>query len=170
MDKTQQNFKQYQRGNTMVHAALLMGQIFFAAIVIFLNQTDGPIAEDEVLRTTFMILIPLFFLGSFGIGKLVAGKKLKLTKEKADLKAKLGEYRSINIIRYALLQGTAFFATITFMLTGEILLIAFAGMIMVLFAINYPSKEKLVAELELNREEQSILEDPNAIVAEVAKR
>ncbi len=170
MNKTKQNFKQYQKSSTIIHAALLIGQVFFASFVIFLNQTQGALAEDEILRTIFMIMIPLFFLMTFGIGKIVAGNKLKLAKEKADLKAKMEDYRSINVIRYAMLEGTAFFAIITFMLTGEILLIAFAGMIMVLFAINYPSKEKLVKELELNREEQAILEDPNAIVAEIAKK
>lgn len=170
MDKTKQNFKQYQKSSTIIHAALLMGQVFFTAITIFLNQTQGALTEDEMLRTMFMIMIPLFFLMTFGIGKIVAGNKLKLAKEKADLKAKMEDYRSINIIRYAMLEGTAFFAIITFMLTGEMLLLAFAGMIMVLFAINYPSKEKLVKELELNREEQAILEDSNAIVAEIAKK
>ncbi len=170
MDKTKQNFKQYQKSSTIIHAALLMGQVFFASFVIFLNQTQGPLAEDEVLRTTFMIMIPLFFLGTFSIGKIVAGNKLKLARKKAELKVKMEDYRSINIIRYAMLEGTAFFAIITFMLTGEMLLLAFAGMIMLLFAINFPSKEKLVRELELNRAEQAILEDPIAIVAEVAKR
>lgn len=170
MEKTQQNFKQYQKSSTIIHAALLIGQVFFAAFVIFLNQTEGPLVENEFLGNIFMIMIPLFFLGSFGIGKVVAGKKLKLAKEKAELKAKMADYRSINIIRYALLEGTAFFAIITFMLMGEMLLLAFAGMIMILFAINYPSKEKLVGELELNREEQAILEDPDAIVAEISMR
>ena len=170
MEKTKLNFKQYQKSSTIIFAALLMGQVFFASFVIFLNQTEGPLAADEFLRTVFMIMIPLFFLASFGIGKLVAGKKLKLAKEKAELKAKMEDYRSVNIIRYALLEGTAFFAIITFMLTGEVLLLAFAGMITILFATNYPTKEKLIAELELNREEQAILEDPNAIVAEISVR
>ena len=144
--------------------------MFFASFAVFINQTQGAVvAGDEVLRTMFMIMIPLFFLVTFVVSKLVAGKKLKLAKEVAELKTKMESYRAVNIIKYALLEGTVFFAIITYLLTGELLLLGFAVMIMLLFATYYPTKEKLMRELELNREEQAILEDPEAVVAELTK-
>lgn len=115
-----------------------------------------------------MILVPIFFLVTYFLGNLVVNKRIKLAKEDKQLKNKLEIYRSANIIKYAMLEGTAFFAIITYLLTGELLLLGFAVMMMLLFATYYPSKEKLIKELELNREEQAILEDPMAVVAEVA--
>ncbi len=115
-------------------------------------------------------MLPLFFLVTFSVGKILTKQRLKLAKEEKQIKAKLEAYRSVSIIKYALLEGTAFFAIITYLLTGEYLLLGFAVMMMFLFATYYPSKEKLVSELELNRAEQAILEDPTAVVAEVVKR
>ncbi|WP_461629709.1 hypothetical protein [Labilibaculum euxinus] len=171
MSKTKQNFQQYQRNSILIHAALLTGQVFFASFAVFINQTQGAVvAGDEVLRTMFMIMIPLFFLVTYSVGNLVSNKKLKLAKEETELKTKMESYRAINIIKYAMLEGTAFCAIITYLLTGELLLLGFAVMIMLLFATYYPTKEKLMRELELNRAEQAILEDPAAIVAEVVQR
>ncbi|MDM8158344.1 hypothetical protein QUH73_00815 [Labilibaculum sp. K2S] len=171
MNKTEQNFQQYQRRSTIIHVALLIGQVFFASFAVFINQTQGPLTgDDDVIRMTFMILVPIFFLVTFSIGKLVSNKKLKLAKEETELKTKMESYRVVNIIKYALLEGTVFFAIITYLLTGELLLLGFAVMIMLLFATYYPTKEKLVRELELNRAEQAILDDPAAIVAEVVQR
>ncbi|WP_461642570.1 hypothetical protein [Labilibaculum euxinus] len=170
MNKTKQNFQQYQRSSILIHAALLTGQVFFASFAVFINQTQGAVvAGDEVLRTMFMIMIPLFFLVTYSVGNLVSNKKLKLAKEETELKTKMESYRAVNIIKYALLEGTVFFAIITYLLTGELLLLGFAVMIMLLFATYYPTKEKLVRELELNREEQAILEDPEVVVAELTK-
>lgn len=171
MNRTEQNFQQYQRSNIIIYAALLMGQVFFASFAVFINQTQGPLnGGDDVIRMVFMIMVPIFFLVTFSVGKMLTNKKLKLAKEEKLLKAKMEIYRSVNIIKYAMLEGTAFFSIITYLLTGEYLLLGFAAIIMLLFATHFPSKEKLVRELELNRAEQAILEDPMAVVAEVVKR
>jgi MFS family permease len=171
MNKTEQNFQQYQRSNTIIFAALLIGQVFFASFAVFINQMQGPLTGgDDVIRMVFMIMLPLFFLVTFSVGKILTKQRLKLAKEEKQIKAKLEAYRSVSIIKYALLEGTAFFAIITYLLTGEYLLLGFAVMMMFLFATYYPSKEKLVSELELNRAEQAILEDPTAVVAELVKR
>ncbi len=167
MNKKEQNFQQYQKSSTIIFAALFLGQISFVLMTVFINQTQGALVDDDVIRTTFMVLVPLFFLGTFSIGKLLTNKKLKLAKAEKYLKAKLESYRAINIVKYAMLEGTVFFAIITYLLTGEFLLLGFAVMMMLLFATYYPTKEKLINELELNREEQAILEDPAAVVAEV---
>lgn len=171
MNKTEQNFQQYQKSNTIVFAALLIGQVFFASFAVFFNQTQGPLnGGDDVSRMVFMIVVPVFFLATYTIGNMIANKRVKLAKEEKQLKTKMEAYRSVNIIKYAMLEGTAFFSIITYLLTGEYLLVGFAVMIMLLFATYFPSKEKLVRELELNSGEQAILEDPDAVVAEVTKQ
>ncbi|BAX78406.1 hypothetical protein [Labilibaculum antarcticum] len=171
MNKTEQNFQQYQRSNTIVFAALLMGQVFFASFAIFIIQIIGPLnGGDDVIRMVFMIVLPVFFLATYTIGNRIANKRVKLAKEEKQLKTKMEAYRSVSIIKYAMLQGTSFFAIITYLLTGEYLLLGFAVMIMLLFATYFPAKEKLVRELELNSGEQAILEDSDAVVAEVSSR
>ncbi|PCH71250.1 MAG: hypothetical protein COC06_02370 [Bacteroidales bacterium] len=169
MNKTEQNFIQYQRTNSILFIAMLIGQIVFTAITLYLNQTLGGIAEDDNIRDIFLLVVPVFFLGQMLASKIVIAKKLKLARSKETLNEKLFEYRSITIIRLALLEGVAFFSIICFLLTGDYIFLVFVGLIMVLFVINKPTKDKLVRELELNREEQAILDDPTAVVAEAVK-
>ncbi|PKQ64233.1 hypothetical protein BZG02_05270 [Labilibaculum filiforme] len=171
MNKNEQNFQQYLKSSILIHVALLMGQVFFTAFTVFFHQTQGPLVADaEELRTLFMIIVPLFFLGTFSVSKIVVGKKLKFAIVETELKTKIESYRSLNIIKYAMLEGSAFFAIITYLLTGEMLLLGFAVIIMLLFATYYPSKDKLVRELELNKEEQTKLNDSEFVVAEAARR
>lgn len=162
MNTRELNFEQYQRSNTTIFSALLIGQVAFAGFAVFSNQTVGAlIEEDQVIRTTFMLLVPLFFLATFAISKFLVAKKLKNAKLIRDVKAKLIEYRSINIIRYALLEGTIFFAIITYLLTGEFLLLGFAVVMVLLFTTYYPSKDKLMNELDVSTDEQAIIDDPD---------
>jgi MFS family permease len=164
MNIKEQNFIQYQRTNSILFVAMLMGQIFFTAITLYLNQTLGGIAEDDNLRDIFLIIVPVFFLGQMVASKIVISKKLKLARSKETLKEKLFEYRSITIIRLAMLEGVAFFSIICFLLTVDYIFLVFIGLIMILFVINKPTKEKLVEELQLKKDEQSQLEDTTVIV------
>jgi len=169
MNKIEQDFIQYQKANSILFVAMLMGQIVFTAITLYLNQSlGGGIAEDEIIRDVFLLIVPVFFLGQMLASKIVISRKLKLARSKETLKEKLFDYKSISIIRLALLEGVSFFSIICFMLTGDYIFLVFVGLIMVLFVINKPTKEKLVEELQLNREEQAILDDPTAVVAEAA--
>ena len=42
-----------------------------------------------------------------------------------------------------------------------------SGLTIVLFIMNRPTKEKAINDLELNQKERALIEDPEAIVAEI---
>ena len=170
MNVIKQNFKQYLKALNIVHAALLLGAVLFAAMTLFLNQTNGIAQKDAEMENIFLVMVPLFFLGSFVANYILIPKRLEKDRKEKDLSSKLDSYRATQIVKFAIMEGPAFFAIVTFLITGSYLLIGFAGMIMVLFATYFPTKEKIVNELELNRKEQDILKDENATVLEFTQK
>ncbi|WP_282014319.1 hypothetical protein [Marinifilum flexuosum] len=166
MSVIKQNFKQYLRGLNIIHGALLFGQITFAGITIFITQMNGATAPDAELEDIFFILVPIFFIGCFLASQIIVPKRLEASRKEKDLNSKLGVYRSTQIIKLAMIEGAAFFAIIANLLFANFLFIGFAVLLMCLFATYFPTKEKLIRELELNRDEQNLLDDANAIVFE----
>lgn len=169
MNLVKQNFKQYLKSLNIIHAALLFGQITFAAITLFLNQTNGPSIVDAELENVFFILIPVLFVGSFIASQIIVPKRIDASKREESLSLKLVSYKGTQIVKFAILEGSVFFTIIAYLLFGNYLFISFAGLIMILFVTYYPSKEKIVRELDLNRSEQDLLDDDNAVVAEVTR-
>lgn len=170
MSVIKQNFKQYLRGLNIIYGALLLGQITFAAISIFITQTNGASIVDAELQNIFFILVPVFFIGSFIASQIIVPQRIEANKKEKDLSAKLSAYRATQIVKFAMMEGAAFFAIIAILLFGNFLFVGFAALLMCLFATYFPSEEKIIRELELNREEQNLLEDVNAIVYEYSQQ
>ena len=164
MSTIKQNFKQYFKGITIIHLALLGGQISFAAITVFLNQVNGAILTNKGLESNFLILIPVFAFGSFMFSQFIIPKQLIKCRNKELLNSKLEGYKTTQIIKFGLLEVSAFFPLVAYLLFGNYLFLGFAGLLIILFATYFPSKEKLVRELELNKDEQTQLDDDALIM------
>lgn len=161
-----QNFIQYQRAIMIIFIAMLIGQIVFAGITTYLVITMGSFAIQDGLRDIFLIIVPVMFLGQMVASKIVVSMKLKSAKAKGTLMEKMIDYRGICIVKYAMLEGVAFFSIISLLLTADYVFLVFIGLIVVLFYTYQPTKEKLIADLELKKDEISILEDEKAIVCD----
>jgi hypothetical protein len=49
-------------------------------------------------------------------------------------------------------------------LTGNSSFLLFAALILVVFGMNNPTKDKLIFDLQLNREEQDIVNNPDSVI------
>ncbi len=151
------SFGEYIRQSQIICIALIIGQLFFLAISIYLVKFSGSSFGNTGLDGVFIYIIPLFavsgILGSF----IVFKSKLAKVKEKSDLDLKLLEYRSAQIIRWALLEGPSFFTIIAYLLTGQILYLALVAIIIVLFVLTIPNREKVESDLDLSWEEKNQL-------------
>lgn len=171
MNPTQQNFKQYLKALNIIHGAMFVGQLSFAAITIYLNKSlPGPLLEKNELNKIFMFIVPLFFMGAIFLSRLIVSNRMQAAMEQSELKSKLERYRTIQIIKFALMEAPAFLAIVSYLLTGELLLLGFATLITVVFVTYFPTKEKIVTELDLSRKEQTMLDDPTVVVSEVLGR
>ena len=74
---------------------------------------------------------------------------------------KLDAYRAALILRYALLEGPSMFAIVVYLVTGGIIFILLAALIVFYFVTIRPNKENVIKDLDLNPNEEQILNDPN---------
>ena len=168
MEAKGQTSKEYFTILTVIHAMLVIGQIVFLAVVYYLSLTlpaIGPLSQtDESLNEVFQFIVPAFIIGGLVASYIWNQHKLKTLREKSDLKDKLAEYRTMLIIKYAILEGPSLFALVSFLLTGNDIFLALSGIIIIYFVIMRPTRGKAGADLELNRAERDQIENPNAIV------
>ena len=164
MEIKEQTSKEYFSILTIIHSALLIGQIVFLIIFYYLVST-GQSETDESLNEIFQIMVPLFILGGLVASYFLTQNKLKIIMGKSDLRDKLSEYRTTLIIKYAILEGPSLFGLICYFLTGNNIFLALSGIMILYFAIIRPTRNKTGNDLKLSRRERDQIENPNAKVS-----
>lgn len=162
----QQTSQQYFKSLYILQVSFLVGLLLFSMITVFLKLSGSMIDENHGLNAIFQILVPILVISGFVFGKYLYNKKVTQARHLAELKEKMNEYRGAFIIRAAMLEGPAIFAIVSFMLTGNYLLIALTGLVIVLFIVWLPSKEKVADALQLSLTERAVIDNPDAIIAE----
>lgn len=142
------------RSLVLLHRIMLMGLVLFAAIAFFLQYTgkfSPPLAEQDQLLQ--VIAIAISFAGVF-IGASVFKKRIfQLRDAQQPINEKSVAYRAVSILQWALLDGSALFCIVCFMLTGNLAFLCLAAAIMLWFALTHPSKMKIMLLLRLSETE-----------------
>lgn len=173
--------RMYLKSLTLLHLALLAGQVLFAGVILFirsykenqqwnLNKTIGWGVPPEMIPLTkttndFYFYIALGLVFSVIVASYYLYQaKVSQAKEKTGLFAILTEYRSAMLLRDACLQGPSLLATIAFFLTGNERYMALTGLAILVFLVWWPTQSKIVSDLRLEGEYRSKLEEPDAIL------
>ena len=145
-----------QKGNALkilnvLHKALLMGQVLFAAVCFYLVYTNtmlSPAKEfEKVLQVAALVIVAVGVYAGITIFK----KKLQQIRDtQANAKEKFAIYRSACIIQWALLEGPWLFCILCFFLTGNYAFMALAIVVMFLFVMTAPSKIKILMQLQIS--------------------
>jgi len=159
VDLTPQKFL---RTLSIIHLALITGQILFALVTIFLNSD-----KDIVIRYTndvFVNVLPILTIAGILTGKILFKKQLIALQSKESLKEKLTGYQSAFIVRLALLEGPCLFGIVCYLLTGNLFHIIIAGLIILYFISLRPGKEKVETDLALPYEQKVQFDKSEEIV------
>lgn len=160
-----QTSKQYFQSLLIIYFALLAGQLMFAVIAYFISSSNGGLGEtDADFVQIGQIMVAVLAVTNLIISTQISKALVSKAKDKNTLKEKLAGYRSALIVKYALLEGASMFASVFLLLTGEIFFFIVAVLIIGVFLLYRPSKEKTIAELQLHYTEVEKLEDENAMV------
>lgn len=163
-----QNFSQYFRALQILFFALLIGQI---SVVIVLYIVHTPVESEGVQDDkTFMLILTVALALLSGFAFFMNRKKLESARAQTTLKEKLADYRSACIIKWAPLEGGALISAVLFFVTGNVFFLSFAATMIAFFATQFPSRQRLINELDLTANEQMILDDPNAVVYDAPNR
>ena len=157
--------KQYFSKLSIVHIALISGQIIFAVVAYFL-VSSGAMQTDPSLVKTFNIVVPVM-IGASVLASIVLFKTLvEQAKTQADIKNKMKAYRSALILRFALLEAPAIVALVGYVLTGQILYLGAAAIMIAISLVQRPSAATAIKDLGLDYSEAQLVEDPEAIIGE----
>ena len=70
---------------------------------------------------------------------------------------KIEAYRSALIIKYALLEVPSIFSTTVFLMSGNLMFLAFSAVTILAFLVNIPNRNKIAQELNLSNAEADML-------------
>ena len=148
-----------QKGNglkalSVIHRALMMGQILFASVCIYLIYSKAVLPMGEELDRVLQVAALVITVGGIFAGMTFFKKKLMQIREmQTGAKEKFDLYRSACIIQWALLEGPSIFCIICFFVTGNYAFLALVLIILFLFAMTAPSKVKILLQLQISESE-----------------
>jgi hypothetical protein len=142
----------------ILYFALLTGQILFALIVTVLVETgilsNGIHSLTPILQVAVIAIAAVTIPASF----FVFRKRLSDLNPEEELGKKLEKYRAALIIRCALCEMPTLLAILAYFITTNR---GFLWIVIVLisnFLFIYPSRIKIISQLQLNSSEQSSLD------------
>lgn len=147
-----------QQNNTyktlnILFLAFLAGQIVFALIFLFVVKPPEVVDNTSSFSSILLLLsICLSVAGIFG-GNVLYKKTVEKALIQPTAEQKLETYRGGLIMKYAMLEGPCLLAIIAYFLTGNMQFMYMAGLLIIIFIINKPSKDKIATELQLSGQE-----------------
>ncbi len=141
----------------ILHKTLLMGQIIFVAISIFIVYNKMIVSPAKEMDKLFQIITIVLAAAGYFAGSAFFKKKLIQMEElQSSAKEKFEIYRSASIIKWSLLEGPCIFSIISFVLTANYAFLALAFVLILLFTIESPTKTKVALQLGIS---ELVLED-----------
>lgn len=138
----------------IVHKAMLAGQVILAGISIVLFSAGIETPQMKEYDRTFQIIAVVAAAIGFIAGTNLLKKKMREAREATNTPAeKFDRYRSASILLWALLEGPCLLSLVFFYLTANYAFIALAAVLIFLFFIFGPSKQKAMMHLGLTDSE-----------------
>ncbi len=151
----QQSNPPYIRSITILHLALLVGQLLLGIIIVSLVYfKNASYFSLQGISQQLLIACLLFSVVAYFAGNNLFKKKLEqINEEYNPVSQKLNDYRAANILRWAMMEGAVMFCIIIFFATGNYLIILIAGVMMLLFLSTRPTLLKTIRDLDISEAE-----------------
>jgi len=138
---------------SIIHLALLSGQILFALISLYIVYGKGysPNPSWQSNAQIFMFLTVAIGAAGYLGGSILFKKKLKqINAGIKPVAEKLNEYRAASINRWALMEFPVLFCIILFFVSHDALIIILAGIFIFLFLTLRPSLQKTSSDMGIS--------------------
>jgi hypothetical protein len=167
VSKKQQTSSTYFKSLQTKYFALIAGQVFFGAVLIFVNLIVHLDYKLPHFGDTLIKVVPVFAIGVLVGSHYLLRSLLKAAKAKANLLEKMEVYRSALIVKYSLLGGPSLLSLIAYFLSGDVFFIGLTGVIIVILLTMRPTIKRAVRDLDLNLSDKQAINDPNRVIAEI---
>jgi hypothetical protein len=142
----------YLKTITIIHIALLTGQVMFAIVSFFMTNSTS--LNLNPAGDVYFYIVPVFALFGIIAGSLLFKQLVAGTAGKKTLSEKLAGYQTALIVRFALTEGASLFAIVSYLLGGNLFYLVVAGLNMLYFILIRPTKDKMSDDLNLSYEDK----------------
>ncbi len=148
----------YLKSLRIIYFALAMGIVLFMLVSLLINNLNGALAESDITgiqQAPFLIVLIVLTGGIFMVYRTIFPKKLETIKLLPTLDRKLAAWRELNVLKGALIEAPAFFATVLFMLLGVYTLLVWPLAGLAIFWLSQPTRDRLIIDANLSPAEIS---------------
>lgn len=132
----------------LIFFALAAGQILYFVISLILILKEMVILNKDY-STIGGFIVPLVVVMMVVTSKFLYNRSIN-SRIKAGDEEKLITYRTSNIVKFALLEGANILSITFYLLTGDFLYAGMSIIVILIFFVNYPGKEKFMAEFGIS--------------------
>ena len=159
--------KKYLSQINLIYFAQAGMMLAFSAVVFALIYSGQfvPTSDDGLTNNLTYVLIVVVIAGFAGAHFIYRHMLSRIDKTK-DLKKKMPGYLAALLTRSACLEVPGFMAAVVMFLTAKLYLFAIPVFTFVVFYLMRPTPSTIAEDLELSPKEKSMLDDPNAVIAE----
>lgn len=142
--------KEYFKQLFILYGALAGGQILFATVVMALIS-QSPVAESDKI---FMNILPFVVLGSIFVSFSINRRRKAQAAEVAP-EARQEYYRSMVIIRCALVEGASLFSIVVALITLDMRYLLFFACCLIFFMLLRPGVDEYLRLFPFSPQEES---------------
>jgi hypothetical protein len=155
--------KSFFRSLLILFWAMVAGQVIFGLITFFQVSIlkKGSILDRQILDIMLWIA-PGLAVSGIALGWIFFDIRLKVLRDKSNLREKLSGYQSAMIVKLAMMEGPSLLALVLFFLSGEYIFLAVAAFVVLVFLFSHPTKAKIIQQLQLHDDERMLLDDADA--------
>lgn len=141
----------------ILYFAMLAGQVIFAAIVTTLVETG--VLSNRMSSVTMFMQVAIIVIAACTIPAsfFLFRKRLADINPEEDLAKRLEKFRAALILRIALCQMPVMFAIIFYFVTANRSFLWITLLLIGNFLLIYPTREKIIRQLQLSSSEQASL-------------
>ena len=137
----------------IVFAALLMGQLGFALVMLFVTENQH--FNMSSAGNPFLIILPIIAISAIFISQLFFKQSCNQLVKRETLKQKFFGFQVAFIVKLAIIEIAVLIGIVVFSADGNLFFLTITGVLLLYFASNYPNPSVVEQQLHLTSQESS---------------
>ena len=145
----EQSVKDIIKTIKLIYTGVIIGPVVLLVIAVYFIQTFGSFLNDSSLNQVLIIFSFVITSGAIFWG-FYRFKKQMINIENKNINGKIETYRSAMIIRAASLEGSCFLFIVFYFLSGQVIILTAAVIILSVLLAYFPANYRLSKELKID--------------------
>jgi len=148
--------KNQLRVTVILYISLLIGITLILIISLLVFQNKDPETE-KLFDSFFIVALPIIGLLIMIFSRIIYNRRISGFDLRADLSAKITNYRTSKIIVWAMIEGACIFTLVITMFSSHYIYIVVFIFLVGYYILLRPTRESLINDMRLNSEESDLI-------------